>query len=106
VKLNVLERLLLLNLLPAEGDLTTIRIVRQLREELSFSEEEHAKLKFRTAGENQIRWEDDVVDDKEFDFAAKATGTVVSALEKLIKDKKVQEQHISLFDKFKVEQKD
>lgn len=106
MKLNVLERLLLLNMLPGEGDLTTIRIVRQLREELSFSEEEHAALNFRPVGENQLRWEDGVVDDKEFDFAAKATGLIADALEKLIKEEKVQEQHISLFDKFKVEQED
>jgi len=47
MKLRTYERLLLLNVLPREGDLTMIRIVRQLREALSFTEEEHAALNVR-----------------------------------------------------------
>ena len=42
--LSVKGRLMLLGILPAEGDLTTIRIVRELREGLSFSETEHKQL--------------------------------------------------------------
>jgi len=102
VKLNVLERLMLLGMLPAEGNLTTIRIVRGLREDLSFSEAEHEHLKFHTVGEN-LNWQDGAVDDKEFEFGAKATGIIGDALEKLIEDEKVKEQHLSLFDKFGVE---
>jgi len=44
VKLTPFERLTLLNILPPEGDLSAIKIQRQLRESLSFSEAEHAKL--------------------------------------------------------------
>jgi len=102
MKLNVLERLLLLGLLPAEGDLTTIRIVRQLREELSFNEQEHAALQF-TQNDKNLNWKDGVVDDKEFEFGAKAHGVIVDTLNKLQESKKVTEQHISLFDKFKIE---
>ena len=100
--LNVLERLMLLGLLPAEGDLTTIRIVRGMREELSFSEAEHEQLNFRTVGDN-LNWDDGAVDDKEFEFGAKTISIIGDALTKLIEEKKVKEQHISLFDKFGVE---
>ena len=106
MKLNVLERLLLLGLLPAEGDLTTIRIVRTLREELSFNEGDHAKLNFRTIvvdDKPNLQWDDGVVDDKEFEFGAKTQGFIVDALNKLQESEKVTEQHISLFDKFKIE---
>ena len=104
MKLNVLERLLLLGLLPAEGDLTTIRIVRTLREELSFNEEDHAKLNFRTIvvdDKSNLQWDDGVIEDKEFELGAKAQGVIVDALNKLEDAGKVTEQHISLFDKFK-----
>ncbi len=46
--LGVAERLVVLNLLPAEGALTTLRITRELQAALSFTEEEHAALKFTT----------------------------------------------------------
>ena len=42
--LSVKDRLMLLGILPAESNLTTIRIVRELREGLSFSEGEHKDL--------------------------------------------------------------
>lgn len=54
--LNVLERLLLLQLLPESGNLTTITIVRQLRESLSFNEDEHEVLQFRTLPNNNMQW--------------------------------------------------
>lgn len=56
MKLNVLERLLLLQLLPESGNLTTITIVRKLRESLSFNEDEHEILQFRTLPNNNMQW--------------------------------------------------
>ncbi len=56
MKLTVLERLLLLNLLPEAGNLTTIRIVRELRESLSFTEDEHEVLRFETLPGGNVRW--------------------------------------------------
>jgi len=47
MKLTVQERVVLVTILPAEGDYTTIKLVRKLRESLSFSEEEHKQLNFR-----------------------------------------------------------
>ena len=102
MELTVLERLLLLNMLPVEGDLTTIRIVRDLRVELSFDEAEHAALNFRSVGTEQVQWDDDAIADKSFDFGAKATALIVTALEKLDSEHKVQQQHLDLFDKFKI----
>ena len=40
MKLSVFERLILLNVMPKEGDFTTLKIIRNLQEALSFSEEE------------------------------------------------------------------
>ena len=46
-KLTVLERLLALTLLPKEGSYTDLKLVREARENLSFTEEENKLLKFR-----------------------------------------------------------
>ncbi len=56
MNLSVLDRLLLLGLLPAEGDITTLRIIRTLREELSFTEQEHADLHLKQ-DEGRVTWE-------------------------------------------------
>jgi len=47
MKLTIPERLVLVTILPAEGDYTTLKLVRKLRESLSFTEEEHKQLNFR-----------------------------------------------------------
>lgn len=48
MELSVLERLKLLECLPREGDYTTIKIVRELREALSFKENEHIEFGIET----------------------------------------------------------
>jgi len=63
MKLNVLDRLLLLNMLPAEGSYTNLKLVREVREGLSFTEEEHGHLNFKTENE-QIKWNDFITTNK------------------------------------------
>jgi len=48
MKLTVMERLILMAILPGQGDYTTLKLVRKLRESLSFSESEHKELDFQT----------------------------------------------------------
>ena len=99
MKLSVLERLLLLQLLPAEGSLTTLKIVRELREELSFDAEEHARLNF-VQDDGRITWNLGADVGKELDFNAKAQSLMVERLEWLDGEGKVREEHLSLFEKF------
>lgn len=97
--LSVYDRLMLLNILPKEGDFTTLKIVRTLRDNLSFSEEEHAALQFKREG-NSTFWRDDVEVNKDVAIGEKATDIIVDALKALNKAKKLTEQHIDLYEKF------
>ena len=99
MELSVLERLMLLDTLPQEGDITTIRIVRELREALSFGEEESARIELRTES-GRTEWKQDAETPKDVDIGPRATAVIVGALEELNKQKKLNEQHIPLFDKF------
>jgi hypothetical protein len=54
MKLNVLERINLLNLLPAKGSYTNLKLLRVAREALSFTDKEHKVLNFRQEGEKTI----------------------------------------------------
>ena len=56
VELDVLERLTLSALLPKEGTFLNLRLLRVIKEELSFTEEENRALQFRqiTQGDQQM----------------------------------------------------
>jgi len=99
MKLGVFDRLILLNILPKEGDFTTLKIIRTMRESLSFSEEEHKALQFVQLEQN-IQWKQEADKPKDINFGEKATDLIVEALKKLNDDKKLTEQHISLYEKF------
>ena len=97
--LSVKERLLLLNVVPAEGDIITLKIIRKLKEDLGFSEDE-IKLYKLNQSDNQVTWDDTVEQNKEIAIGEKATDVIVNALNKLSRDKKLTVNHIDLYDKF------
>jgi len=68
VRLSILNRLSLLGLLTNKGDSTTLKILRELREELSFTNEEHAIIKFQPQPGGKLAWDDDALPNKEFEF--------------------------------------
>lgn len=104
MKLNTFERLTILNVLPQEGDLTTIKLVRQAREELSFSAEEHEALKFVTSEDgNTLTWNSAAETEKDYDFPVKITAMIRERFVQLNKDKKLTEAHLTLCEKFEVE---
>ena len=100
MELTIAERLLLLTVLPAQGDLLTIRIVRQLREDLSFTEQEIAEHDITTHEGGRITWESETL--KTVEIGAKGREIIVAVLAKLDADGKVEERFLSLFDKFGV----
>jgi hypothetical protein len=90
---------MLLGTLPKEGDFTTLKIIRKMREDLSFSEDEHAQLNFRTT-ESGMAWNAAGDMPRDFSFGEKATDMIIAALKKLNAEKKLTEDHYSLYEKF------
>jgi len=97
MRLTVMERLLLLNALPTTGNLTTVKIIRELRESLSFSEGEHKSLNFRDAENGNIQWDGGV--DKVIEIEGKALEIARKALTQLEEQEKLNVGHISLYEK-------
>lgn len=58
--LSILERMLLGQVLPKEGSLTNLKLLREAREGLSFTEKENQILNFQQE-EDQVRWDDVIV---------------------------------------------
>ena len=106
--LTVWERLIVGMFLPAKEDLTNLRIIRQVREDLSFSEEEHKVLKFENDSEG-TKWDlaGSQVTMKDFSFGEKATEIIKDSMEKAFKElgekKELTIEHLNLYDKFFVQ---
>jgi len=93
-----MERLVLLSILPKEGDFTNLKIIRKLRESLSFSEEENKKLNFKQGAGGIINW--DANFEKDIHTGEKANDVIVEALKALNDQKKLTNDHYSLYEKF------
>lgn len=97
VNFSVLDRIMMLQALPAEENIITLRIVRDLKKSLSFTEDELKVLNIRPRPEGGLIW--DAPMEREFDIGEKAAEVMASALKALNDKKKLTEQHVDLWDK-------
>lgn len=125
MEFDVTDRLMLLDILPREGDYTTLKIVRELRDELSFSEDEHQALKFENRficprchneewspiplkcpvckmemRDSQFKKWDDVNLIKEIPLRDKAYEIISAELRKLNENHLLADRHIKLYEAF------
>ena len=100
MKLNVLERVTLMGILPAEANLVTFKILTDLKKSLSFSEKEIKDFGIMQK-EGRIFWKKST--DKEIAFGEQAKILVKAALQKIDADGKVNDGNYSLFEKFQPE---
>jgi hypothetical protein len=102
VDLNGLERVLLLQVLPAEASLLTIRILHDFRQVLALSDDELAVLGVKD--ETPITYDAlAAITAKPIEIGAVRRDLIVAGLRVLDKAQKVGMQHLSLFEKFPVE---
>ena len=99
MKLNVLERIVVSEILPKEGSFMNLKLVRTVKEELSFSEEENKALEFNQIG-TSLKWKENVIEDKEFNFGEVVTKLIISKLKELDESEDLTENHFSLYEKF------
>lgn len=113
MKLNVRERLILLRILPKEGNALTLKVLRLLREDLSFSDEDLTELEFKEPGEEyiengitkivqpgQLMWKQEADVGKEIMMEPARKDLVVKSLKKLDREEKLTEDMLSLYEKF------
>lgn len=95
------ERISLLELLPPEGTIVTVRLVRELREKLTASEKELKELNVVIdSTKGTLRWDADMERKRRFSFSGYSLKLIVERLQKLEKDEKLTERHLPLWDKF------
>lgn len=99
--LNIAERLILLSILPQQGDFITLRIIRDLQSILSFTEEELKDFKLEKLNDG-FKWDKEAEKEKEIAVGEKVFEIIKETLVKLNDEKKLTMQHFSLCEKFKV----
>lgn len=99
MKLNVFERLMLLSILPQEGNFVTLKVLRELKSNLGLSEKELKEFEVKQEND-QVIWNTKGNEELEIEIGEKATDIVIEALKQLDKDKKLTEQYFSLYEKF------
>ena len=101
MELTVLERLVLQSLLPKEGNYTTLKLLRVCREALSFDDLENKRLEFFQDGD-QVRWNETAGKTivKNIEIGEVMTLEIVASLKKLEEEKKLRDEHFTLYEKF------
>ena len=98
MKFNVSARLRLLGILPEQGNLLTLKIVRELREALSFSEKEHKDMNI-VFKDDRITWSDKAKD-KTIKFGDQGKELVEKRLRELNDKDELTLPDLDLWEKF------
>lgn len=99
MQFGVMERMLLLKALAGvEGNLATLRVVRDLQGELSFSEEEHKEINFRQEG-TQVRWDPHNAALKEVPIGPAAMDAALFMFKKLDETQTLTLEYLPLYEK-------
>lgn len=99
MKLKLIERFRLLQILPKEGSFATLKIVQMLKSSLALSEVEFKEYEVKDDGAS-ITWNPKKDFGSEILIGEKATDIIVSALKKLDKEQGLTEQDIPLYEMF------
>lgn len=103
LSLTLSERFQLMEIIPREGEYSTLKIVRKLRETLSPSEEEHEKYEIKKEVTGQAvsyQWNNaGSTDEVELTLKNKAFSIVKESLQELNNKKKMNEMQMTLYEK-------
>jgi len=104
MELTVQERINLMDILPRQGNFVELKIVRNLREELDFSEEELQKgeITIVPLTDGRANWVSKAPNKvvKDCNITELAEGIILTALKTLDEQKKLRAAHLTLYEKF------
>lgn len=99
-KLQVKERLLLLNALPNQGDILTLRTVRDFKKQIEFSEKEQKEIEMKILDNGQVSWNSEKEKNLEIDMGEAIKSVIKTTLKKLNTQKKLEMSFIPLYERF------
>ena len=103
LKLNVLERIILLGLLPKDENYLTFKLITQLKSDLSFSDKEMKDWGITMLEDGRVSWKK--TGDKQIEIGETIETMIVEKLKTVEKEKKINDENVSLYEKFVVNRK-
>ena len=100
MKLGVFDRLILLSVLPREGDLISLRVVLDLQTALGFTEAEHKRLQFKKGKDGETLWRRAADRKREFKLGEKAQEIILGRFKELEEQKKLLVDHVPIYERF------
>ena len=101
MKFNILERIMILGVLPKQSDFVSMKIIDDLQRAVGFSQGELDKYNIKNHPNGSVSW--DKTFDKEIKVTMRAAEIIKENLIKLSETKMVTAQHLSIYEKFGVE---
>jgi hypothetical protein len=111
MELTVKERIVLLNMVPKEGDFKTLKQIRKFREDLGFNEDENKLLDFKPGAEGTITWTEPEADKgivykKDIHIVDSVMELIADALVQADKGKTLNNDTFDLYERFVINAKD
>jgi hypothetical protein len=102
VKLSVKDRIMLLDLLPKMGSFLFLKMVNQVMEDLSFSEDENKTICFHQDLKGGLHWNEKSASDviKEINIPETIREKIYSELTKLEEKQNLTVDHINIYEIF------
>ena len=105
MKLNIPERIALLGVLPQQGSVVTLRIMRELQSQLSFTEEEIERFNIKNQqlpdGQITISWNPEMVnEEKDIKIGKAGKGIIEKQLKQLDSRNQLHITMLPIYEKF------
>jgi len=102
-KLNVAERLTLVQIIPEKGNFKTMSTVEKVKTTLYLSEEEREEFEVKQAG-NNLAWNEKGSEQREIEFSDFGRELIIESLEKLDKEENLTSPQFLIYKQFKEEE--
>jgi len=99
-KLNVIERLMCLNLMPRQETYANMLLLQESKRDIGFDRKEHDELELEDLPNGGVKWNPEKgIKEKEIEIINFTLDKIKENLKKLNNDGKLEEAHMSLYKK-------
>ncbi len=103
MKITLLEKIMIGNILPAEGNIKTLIIIKDIKKKTELTQDHIAKYGIDVTKDGRVAWnEEGTKAEFDIEFTELEKGEIKAVLQKLDKEKKLTVDHLSLVEKFGV----
>lgn len=99
MKLNIPERLILVNSIVDKGSFATLKMIEEVKGKLYLSEEETEKYEVKQIGDD-ITWNSKAIEPLEFKFSKGQKEFIIKSLKSLDEKEIATSAHFALYKKF------